>query len=79
MSILSRSCVDFVRSAQAEIVCRFRQVIYWSSLEFGSNLEIFTEVENCRERGDESLMKLVEFNLDSNFVSEKESDPIGVS
>ena len=36
----------------------------------------------CREkgdRGDESLMKLVESNLDLDFVSEKESDPIGVS
>jgi len=32
-----------------------------------------------RERGDESLMKLVESNLDSDFISEKESDPIGVS
>ena len=31
------------------------------------------------ERGDESLMKLVESNLDSDFVSEKESDLIGVS
>ena len=29
-----RSCVDF-----AEIVCRFCQMIYWSSLEFGSDLK----------------------------------------
>ena len=36
---------------------------------------------SCRERGDrgdESLMKLVQSNLDSDFVSEKESDLIGV-
>ena len=31
------------------------------------------------EREDESLMKLVESNLDSDFVSEKKSDPIGIS
>jgi len=36
------------------------------------------EREGGRERGDESLMKLVEYNLDSDFVSEKESVPIGV-
>ena len=29
-----RSCVDF-----AEIVCQFRQVIDWSSLEIGSDLK----------------------------------------
>ena len=32
VSILPRSCVDF-----AEIVCRFRQVIDWGTLEFGSD------------------------------------------
>ena len=32
-----------------------------------------------RDRRDESLMKLVESNLDSDFVSENESDPIGGS
>ena len=37
-----RSCVDF-----AEIVCRFSQVIDWDTLEIGSDLGIFTEVENC--------------------------------
>jgi len=36
-------------------------------------------VYNYRERGNESLMKLVEFNLDSDFVFEKESDEIEVS
>ena len=39
VSISPRSCVAFVRSAQAEIVCRFRQVIDWSSLEIGSDLK----------------------------------------
>jgi len=34
----SKSCVDFVRSTQAEIACRFFQVIYWCSLEFDSDL-----------------------------------------
>ena len=38
----SRSCVDF-----ADIVSRFRQVIDWGSLEIGSDLKIFAEVENC--------------------------------
>ena len=28
--------------------------------------------------GDESLLKIVESNLDSDFVSEKDSDPIRV-
>ena len=42
-----RSCVDF-----AEIVCRFRQVIYWSSLEFGSDLKNLHRGGVCRERGD---------------------------
>ena len=39
VSISPRSCVDFVRCAQAEIVCRFRQVIDWGTLEIGSDLE----------------------------------------
>ena len=41
VSILPRSCVDFARC----------------SLEFGSDLKIFTDVENCREIGDKSLME----------------------
>ena len=47
VSISPRSCVDFVWCAQAEIVCRFRQVIDWGSLDVGSVLRIFVEVENC--------------------------------
>ena len=58
VSISPRSCVDFVRCAQAEIVCRFRRDRMSISpgdrlgyvavrLRFG---EIFTEVENCRKR-----------------------------
>ena len=50
-----RSCVKFDRSAQAEIVCRFRRYrvsissgVRWSSAKIW---KIFTEVENCRERG----------------------------
>ena len=39
VSISPRSCVDFVRCAQAEIVCRFRQVIDWGMLEIGSDLK----------------------------------------
>ena len=50
--------------------------VCWSSARIR---EIFTEVENCRKRGDESLIKFVESNLDSDFVFKKESDPIGVS
>ena len=34
VSILPRSCVDFFRSAQAEIVCRFRQVFVGVRLRF---------------------------------------------
>ena len=44
--ISPRSCVDFVRARKprscvdfAEIVCRFRQVIDWGTLEIGSDLE----------------------------------------
>ena len=33
VSISPRSCVDFVRCAQAEIVCRFRQVIDWGIVD----------------------------------------------
>ena len=47
VSISPRSCVNFVRCAQAEIVCRFRQVKDWGTLEIGSDLKIFAEVENC--------------------------------
>jgi len=79
----SRSCVDFILSAQVEIMCRFRRDrvsissgVHWISAQIW---EIFTEVYNYRERGNESLMKLVEFNLDSDFVFEKESDEIEVS
>ena len=42
-----RSCVDF-----AEIVCRFRQVIDWSSLEIGSDSKNLHRGGICRERGD---------------------------
>ena len=52
VSILPRSCVDFIRSAQAEIVCRFRQVIEWSSLEIGSDLENLHRAGELWERGD---------------------------
>jgi len=39
VSISPRSCVDFVRCTQAEIVCLFRQVIDWGTLEIGSDLK----------------------------------------
>ena len=72
VSISLRSCVDFARSAQAEIVCRFRrdrvsissevrkprscvdfaEMIDWGSLETGSDLKIFAEVENCWKERD---------------------------
>ena len=84
MSIFPRSCVNFVRSAQAEFCMSISPRSYVDSsrcsLDFGSNLRnLHRGGELCKERGDESLMKLVESNLDSDFVSEKESDPIGVS
>ena len=41
--ISPRSCVDFVRSAQAEIVCRFRRdrvsILPGDMLEFGPDLK----------------------------------------
>ena len=37
-----RSCVDF-----AEIMCQFRQVIDWGTLEIDSDLKNLAEVENC--------------------------------
>ena len=56
VSILPRSCVDFIQSAQTEIVCRFHQDrgsilpdVHWSSAQIW---KIFTEVENCRKTGD---------------------------
>ena len=55
----------------------FRQVFVGVRLRFEKSSPKWRIVVG--ERGDESLIKLVEFNLDSDFVSEKESDPIGVS
>jgi len=46
------SGVDF-----AEIVCRFRQVIDWGTLEIGSDWKIFTEVENCGREKIEEIEK----------------------
>ena len=62
-----RSCVDF-----AEWYIRVR----WSSAQIW---KIFTEVENYGGDRRWSLLKLVESNLDSDFVFENESNPIGVS
>ena len=45
-----RSCVDF-----AEIVCRFRQVIDWSSLEIGSDLKNLHRGGELWERGDRGV------------------------
>ena len=42
-----RSCVDF-----AEIVCRFRQVIDWGTLEIGSDLKNLHRGGELWERGD---------------------------
>ena len=55
VSISSRSCVDFVRSAQAEIVYRFRQVIYWSLFQFDSDLKNLRRGGVYRERGDRGV------------------------
>ena len=55
VSISPRSCVDFVWSAQAEIVCRFRQVIDWSSLEIGSDLRNLHRDGELWERGDRGV------------------------
>ena len=79
VSISLRSCVDFVRSEQAEILCRFhrdrvlissgalnprscvdfaeivcqfRQVIDWGSLEIGSDLKNLHRGGELWERGD---------------------------
>ena len=41
------SCVNF-----AEIVCRFRQMIDWGTLEIGSDLENLHRGGELRERGD---------------------------
>ena len=48
-----RSCVDF-----AEIVCRFRQVIDWSSLEIGSDLKNLHRGGELWERGDKGIEKV---------------------
>jgi len=56
VSISSRLCAYFFRSAQAKIVCQFHRDcvsispdVHWSSIQIW---KILTEVENCSERGD---------------------------
>ena len=50
-----RSCVDF-----PEIVCRFRQVIDWGTLEIGSDLENLRRGGELLER--ENIAKEVDMN-----------------
>ena len=50
-----RSCVDF-----AEVVCRFRQVIDWGTLEIGSDLENLRRGGELLER--ENIAKEVDMN-----------------
>ena len=50
-----RSCVDF-----AEIVCRFRQVKDWGTLEIGSDLENLRRGGELLER--ENIAKEVDMN-----------------
>ena len=67
VSISPRSCADFVWCAQAEIVCRFHQVIDWGSLEIGSDFG-----KNLRRGGEllerENIAK--EVDMDSRGVVE---------
>ena len=48
-----RLCVDF-----AEIVCRFRKVIDWSSFEIGSDLKNHHQGGELWERGDRGVEKV---------------------